>query len=231
MQLIRRYLLLPFLLALLCSANIQAQSDSTSILKKRKSRKDLEILYNFGHIGHNISFNFTRYLGKKSRHAITGGLKYHLETKIHNKNSAFDGWTFYQTNPRYGQNTGNSGTQWKTLFTPIIYRTGFTFGYKYSFPSQKANSLSPFLFYQLQITIGLRATQFPPGQPPFSTEKSTTYEHAIGGGIQPKLYKKLSGLVSAGFGSTRFNFPTGGFWERSINVRFGVTYPLGKTID
>lgn len=232
MPILRRRMLLFFLLSLFCNANIQAQDslDSTGIFKKRKARKDIELLYNFGHIGHNISVNFTRYLGKKGRHAITGGLKYHLETKIHNKNSVFDGWTFYQQYPRWGQNR-TPGRDWKDFINPIIYRTGFTFGYKYTFPNARASSLSPFVFYQLQITIAIPATKFPPGPSYVITQPITTYEQAIGVGIQPKLYKKLNGLVSAGFGKSRFNYESGGFWERSINVRFGITYPLGKTVD
>lgn len=61
------------------------------------------------------------------------------------------------------------------------------------------------------------------------TKQFTVYEQGID--IQPKRYKKVSGLVSVGFGSTHFNDVQAGFWERNMNVRFGFTYLLGSTLN
>jgi len=208
------------LFAGLFMGEVTAQEQSRT--DKPRSPRQLAVMYNFAHIGHNLSLDYRHYFG---RHALVGGLKYHLATTIRNGNSRFDGFRF---NSLYRSVPGSA------VAANFRNKIGINLGY--IFQLKKAKSwLSPYLFYQLQSTFSLNAYS-----KLYQAGSFTVFENALGLGMQPVLYKRLHLDVGAGVGPVFFYDETGPItaprpveepvWtrERIILLRIGVFYRLNK---
>jgi hypothetical protein len=198
----------------------QVSAQDKPAADKAHNPRQMALHYNFGHIGHNLSLNYNHYFG---RHAINGGVKFHLANEIHNRDSRFDGFRF---KPYADKNSAASRAG------GFRGRIGLNLGY--NFRLIRAESwLTPYLFYQLQATFSL-----PASSEQYQTGSYTVFENAFGLGIQPVLWDWLRLDVGAGIGPVVFFDETGQitapsspanpttFQERLILLRLGVVYDL-----
>jgi hypothetical protein len=163
-------------------------------------------------------FNYNHFFG---RHGITGGLHYQLGTRIRNNRSAFEGYRFV------GEESGPSGSTVGGFFD----RFDFNFGYKFNLRrSPQPGSLHPYLFYQFQINRSLYAKDTRSG---VTTSPYTVFEHTVGAGIAPQLYKRFYGNLSAAIGNAKFKQGSVisssndiNYNERAVIFRLGITYRL-----
>lgn len=147
--------------------------------------------YNDVHIGRNVSFSYLHSLSQK--HEIFGGLKYHINSIIHdNQNNVFKK-RFYANN--------------------LKEHIGLDFGYNYIFFLNDKNKL--LFFYNNQFTVaGTRSVDFLPSNtingnvlyrrsiekfPPFKS-----MEHYLGVGFKAEIWNNVSASFRIGGGVSHF---------------------------
>ncbi len=207
------------LLFQLCLMTGKAQEKALGA--KRINPGQIGLQYNFAHIGQNLSLEYTHYFG---RHALTGGIKYHLGTTIRNKSSRFNGFAFRPPDYSVGPASSRAGS--------FRSRLSFTIGYQYRL-KKKESWLAPYLFYQLQSSFSLH------GYRDFQrTGSYTIFENAVGAGIRPVLHMRWHLDAGAGIGPAFFYDETGPitsprpvtrpiwFNERMLLLRLGLVYRL-----
>ena len=209
-----RFLLLCALILVLGEAPAQEKPAAV----KARSPRQVALLYNLGHIGHNLSLDYRHYFG---RHAITAGAKYHLATQINNRDSRFNGFRF---KPHVYHNPAASRAG------SFRERIGLNLGYQFRL-LRRESWLTPYLFYQLQASFSL-----PAYLGAYQVGSYTAFENAFGVALQPVLWRKWRLDVGVGIGPAVFfneqlmapasPAQPGTFRERLLLLRAGVVYDL-----
>lgn len=123
-----------FILIIICmnTLNYYSQIDSIS----NKFKKEIDVNYNWSHIGRNLSINYNQYVG---RHAIIIGVKQH-----YNNGAITDNQNYAYKNRGYATNFSES--------------IGLNIGYKFDL-LRKNGCVMPYVFFQSQISnIRFRTT-------------------------------------------------------------------------
>lgn len=169
---------------ILISVVAYAQKDTSS----NRFKKELDVNYNWSHIGRNLSINYNQYIG---RHAFIIGVKQHYNSVITDN----QGYAF--RNRGYANNFGES--------------IGLNIGYKYDLLKQH-DYLMPYIFFQSQLSnisykyIGDEIIYSPNGNYIHSYSEVVgpffTTENFIGFGLKIRLYKNLFLNQTAAVGLT-----------------------------
>ncbi len=208
-----------FILCIICFGALNSFSQNDSINRKKKN--EIDVNYNWSHIGRSLNLNYNHYFG---RQAISIGIRQH-----YNNGAITDNQNYVYKNRGYS-------TNFKESF-------GLNIGYKLDL-LRKHDYLMPYVFFQSQISnIRFKTTYDSPGvwenmliintytemsEPLFVTE------NYIGFGLKVKLYKNLFLNQTIGVGIATFkgkdtkgmlfNKPINFNIEFSHSIKIGLIY-------
>jgi len=197
---------------------LNAQTNSGS---ESKNKKEIDIHYNWAHIGNNISINYNHYIG---RHAVTLGIKKHYNEPI------TDNQGYVYKKRGYAQNNKES--------------IGLNIGYRFDILKNR-EIVTPYFFFQSQISNlrfrrvyeNIDIVDNKPTISEYTTITSPRFitENVIGIGMTTKIFKNFYLNQSAGIGVSTFKSKDDGYYPASANktvsdpaslIRMGLTYRL-----
>ncbi|MCD6019174.1 MAG: hypothetical protein K0S53_2295 [Bacteroidetes bacterium] len=207
------------LLSLICIQSSTYFSQTDSLF--RKNKKEIDVNYNWSHLGRSMNLNYNHYFGC---HALSIGVRQH-----YNNGAITDNQNYVYKNRGYSTNFSES--------------IGLNIGYKFDL-LKKHDYLMPYLFFQSQISnIRFKRTyeysEIRDNVLVYHTDSEISKlflvtENYIGFGLKVKLYKNLYLNQTIGVGiatfkgeDTRgmlFNKPINANIEFSHSVKIGLIY-------
>jgi hypothetical protein len=203
------------LIFLVCNVALKAQNNNQDI----RSKKEIDVHYNWVHIGQNLSINYNHYF---QRHAVSMGVKRHFN-QMGSGNSDY-----------VYKNSGYASNQKESF--------GLNLGYKFDILRNR-NIVTPYLFFRSELSYlrkrnTYQVTRFENDVPVTSdwTFTSTPYfisENVIGIGMTIRVYQNWHMNQSVGYGVSTFRnkdityIPSRLFrYDPATLIRVGVTYRI-----
>ena len=195
----------------ICALNSAAQIDSIN----RKNKKEIDVNYNWSHIGRSLNINYNHYF---ERHAISIGIRQHYNNGAITDNQSY----FYK----------NRGCA--TNFSESI---GINIGYKYDL-LKKHDYLMPYLFFQSQISNirfkrNYEYSEFQNNVVVYNTyseisEPLFVTENYIGFGLKVKLFKNLflNQTIGVGIATFKGKNTSGVLFNKPINFNIEFSHSI-----
>lgn len=202
-----------FILCIICIGTLNSNAQNDSI--NRKNKNEIDVNYNWSHIGRSLNLNYNHYFG---RHCIILGVKQHYNN---------GGITELPHNVY--KNRG-----YKTNFGESI---GLNIGYKFDL-LKKHDYLMPYLFFQSQISKIRFNRTF---ENPVIRDNTLVYivdteiseplfvtENYIGLGLKVKLYKNffLNQTIGGGIATFAGENTKGMFFNKPINFNIEFSHSI-----
>jgi hypothetical protein len=204
-----------FLIFLVSNIALTAQIDNNESRRK----KEIDIHYNWVHIGQNISLNYNHYF---QRHAVSVGVKKHFNQP----GSDYQRYTY--------KNSGFAINQKESF--------GLNMGYKFDILKNR-KIVTPYIFFRSELSYlrNKNIIQYIEMVNDFPTMSEITFistpyfisENVIGVGMTTKVYKNWHLNQSVGFGVSTFRnkdviyIPSRNLmYDPATLLRVGLTYEI-----